>query len=284
MKILLTGASGFLGSYFINKYSSKYKIETFSFLNNNFKNLDLNDVDTVIHLSALVHQIDGATKKEYEKVNVTQSIKLAKKAKKNGVKHFIFMSTIKVYGEETDRAYLENSECNPQDEYGRSKLKAEIELQKFEDNNFVISIIRTPIVYGYGVKANIKNLISLVNKVPILPFANIQNRRNMVYIGNLCHLIDTIIEKEKNGVFLASDDKAVSTTDLIKLISKELDKKVYLVKVPFFEILLKIVRLDLHKKLYKSLEIDNSYTNKILGLKNLYSAEDGIKLMINGTR
>ncbi len=167
MKLLLTGANGFVGSYFKNNYKKKYNINTFSFLNDNLEDLDLSNMDTIIHLSALVHQMGGASKEEYEKINVTNTTDLAKKAKVSGIKNFIFMSTIKVYGEEVNIAYTENSECKPQDDYGKSKLKAEVELLRLEDKNFKISIIRTPIVYGYGVKANIKNLINLVNKVPI---------------------------------------------------------------------------------------------------------------------
>ncbi|MFV7791488.1 epimerase, partial [Aliarcobacter lanthieri] len=91
-----------------------------------------------------------------------------------------------------------------------------------------------PIVYGYGVKANIKNLISLVNKVPVLPLGKIKNKRSMVYIGNLCHLVDEIITQEKKGIFLASDDEPLSTSKLIELIAKNLDKKIYLIKIPFF--------------------------------------------------
>ncbi|MCD4667122.1 MAG: NAD-dependent epimerase/dehydratase family protein, partial [Sulfurimonas sp.] len=189
MKVLLTGSNGFIGNYFKDNYENKYNINTFSFLNDNFQDLDLQNTDTIIHLSALVHQMGGASEKEYEKVNVTQTLNLANKAKENGVKHFIFMSTVKVYGEETKTAYKEDSSCNPQDDYGKSKLKAEIELQKLENDNFKISIIRTPIVYGYGVKANIKSLINLVDKVSVLPFADIENKRSMVYVGNLCYLI-----------------------------------------------------------------------------------------------
>jgi UDP-glucose 4-epimerase len=165
--ILLTGLSGFVGNYFINKYKDKYNINTFSFRNNNFDNLNLKDINTIIHLSALVHQMGGASKEEYEKVNVTQTIDLAKKAKVSGMKHFIFMSIVKVYGEESDIAYIEDTICKPQDDYGISKLKAEQELLKLEDaetpqeggDNFKVSIIRTPIVYGYGVKRQILKIL-----------------------------------------------------------------------------------------------------------------------------
>lgn len=282
MKLLITGSNGFVGNYFINKYKGKYDIRTFSFLKDDINSLDCSEVDVVFHLSALVHQMGGASSEDYERVNVTQTLQLAKKAKKSGIKHFVFMSTVKVYGEETNSKYTENTVCNPEDDYGKSKLKAEQELQKLEDENFKISIIRTPIVYGYGVKANIKNLINLVNKVPVLPFGKIKNKRSMVYIGNLCHLVDEIITQEKQGIFLASDDEPLSTTRLIELIAKNLHKKVYLIKIPFFESLLKIVKPSFHKRLYGSLEVDNRITKEKLNLKNPYSVEDGIRLMIKG--
>jgi UDP-glucose 4-epimerase len=279
-KLLITGSNGFVGSYFINKY--KYDIKTFSFLKDDINNLDCKDIDIVFHLSALVHQMAGASADEYEKINVTQTLELAKKAKASGVKHFVFMSTVKVYGEETLNKYSENTNCNPEDDYGKSKLKAEKLLLELESDDFKVSIIRTPIIYGHGVKANIKNLVNLVNKVPILPFGNIPNKRSMVYIGNLCHLVDVVITQKQNGVFLASDDEPLSTSKLIELISKNLDKKVYLIKIPFFESLLKTLKPSFHKRLYGSLEVDNTITKEKLNLKNPYSVEDGIRLMIKG--
>ena len=281
-RILLTGSNGFVGTYFIDKYRDKYNIKTFSFLNDYIETLELINIDVVFHLSALVHQMGGASAQEYERVNVVQTLELAKKAKESGVKHFVFMSTVKVYGEETDVKYTENSDCNPEDDYGKSKLKAEIELQKLENENFKVSIVRTPIVYGFGVKANIKSLINLVNKVPILPFGGIQNKRSMVYIGNLCHLLDEIIIQEKSGVFLCADDEPLSTSRLCALIAKNLDKKVYLLKIPFFETLLKIAKPSFHKRLFGSLEVDNTLTKEKLNLKNPYSVEKGIELMIQG--
>ncbi|MFW3372435.1 NAD-dependent epimerase/dehydratase family protein [Aliarcobacter butzleri] len=283
-KLLITGSNGFIGNYFINNYKSKYNIKIFSFLKDDINTLDCNTIDIVFHLSALVHQMGGASANEYEKINVIQTIELAKKAKESGVKHFVFMSTVKVYGEETNSKYTENTVCNPEDNYGKSKLKAEQELQKLEDENFKISIIRTPIVYGYGVKANIKNLINLVNKVLVLPFGKIKNKRSMVYIGNLCHLVDEIIIQKKSGIFLACDDEPLSTSKLIELITKNLNRKMYLIKIPFFETLLKILKPSFHKRLYESLEIDNTITKEKLNLKNPYGVEDGIKLMIKGEK
>jgi nucleoside-diphosphate-sugar epimerase len=281
-KILLTGSSGFIGSYFINKYKETYDMQSFSFLKDDINTLDCKDVDVVLHLSALVHQMDGASKEEYERVNVIQTLQLAEKAKTLGVKHFVFMSTVKVYGEEIDIPYTQESECNPQDEYGKSKLKAEQLLQELEDETFKVSIIRTPIVYGYGVKANIKSLAQLVKKVPLLPFGKINNRRSMVYIGNLCHLVDIVISKRESGIFLAADEHPVSTTQLIMLIGKNLNRQVYLIRIPLFESLLKLLRPSFHKRLYGSLEINNSQTKQQLNLKNPYSVEDGIRCMLQG--
>jgi len=280
MNILLTGSNGFIGSYFKEKYINKYKIETFSFLNDDLNSLKLNNIDTIVHLSALVHQMAGASKDNYYRANVKNSLELAKKAKKSGVKHFIFMSSVKVYGEESGFIYKEDTPCNPKDEYGKSKLKAEIELKKLEDSNFTISIIRTPIVYGAGVKANILNLIKLIDKVPILPLGNIQNRRSMVYIGNICAIIERIIELKKSGIFLASDDKPISTSNFIELIAKALNKKIFLFSFYYFNIMVKKIKPSFYKRLYMNLEIDNSITKKELSFSNPYTTEEGINLML----
>ncbi|MDT8338263.1 MAG: epimerase, partial [Sulfurimonas sp.] len=131
-------------------------------------------------------------------------------------------------------------------------------------------------------------LVSLVKKVPVLPFGGIENKRSMVYIGNLCHLVDEVIGFRikhgvtASGVFLASDDKPLSTTRLIELIAKNLDKKIYLIKIPFFESLLKLLKPSFHKRLYGSLEVDNTLTKEKLNLTNPYSVEEGVRLMIHG--
>jgi len=307
-KLLITGASGFVGSYFIKHYKEKYDIQAFSFQKDDFETLHVKGVDIVLHLSALVHQMNGASEDEYEKINVTQTLALAKKAKASGVKQFVFMSTVKVYGEESEIPYTETSTCKPQDAYGKTKLKAEKKLQKLQDEHFKINIIRTPIVYGAGVKANIQSLTRLIQKVPVLPFGSIQNKRSFVYVGNLCHLVDEVIrfqtmlgmtgenshpesptcrseqDLESQNIFLASDNEPLSTTMLCKLIAKNLNKKLYLFKIPLFETLLRLLKPSFHKRLYGSLEVDNTQTRKKLNLKNPYSTENDIRLMLKGKK
>lgn len=284
MKLLMTGANGFVGSYFRNKYTNKYEIQTFSFLQNDFDALHVKGVDIVLHLSALVHQMNGASDDAYEKINVKQTLQLAHKAKEHGVNHFIFMSTVKVYGEESNTAYTEVSPCHPQDMYGKTKLKAEKELQALEDDNFKISIVRTPIVYGYGVKANLKNLMVLVDKVPVLPFGNIKNKRSLTYVGNLCALIECIINKQQSGVFLASDEKAFSTTHLMTTIAKVKKRSCWLFAFPFFPYLLKWLKPSFYKRLFESLEVDNRETKRILRFENPYTFEEGIDFMVHGEK
>lgn len=278
--ILLTGANGFIGRYFISQHGQLHKISTFSFLNDNFESLHVNNIDVVLHLSALVHQ-PKASYEEYEQANVQNTINLALKAKANGVKHFVFMSTIAVYGEEHCVLH-ENLTCKPVGFYGMSKLKAEIALQKLQDEYFTVSIIRPPMVYGYNAPGNIKSLMRLIKKIPVLPFLNINNQRSFVYVGNLCAMIESIIEAKKSGVFLACDDALLSTTQLIELIAQSMEKKIYLMQLSFFSKFLKWLKPFIYQRLYESLVVDNSQTKKALEFKNPYSVEEGIRFMVQG--
>lgn len=283
MKILLTGASGFIGSHFI-QHSISHKIIPFSFHNDNISTLNLSDFDAVVHLAALVHHMNGADSKEYERINVIQTLELAQKAKKDGIKQFIFMSTVKVYGEECDIAYTEATPCHPQDDYGKSKLLAEQELQKLSDRHFKVSIIRTPIVYGAGVKGNIKNLIDLIQKMPILPFGNTQNQRSMVYVGNLCALIESVLEQHADGIFLACDDTSLSTSEFIRKIAVALEKKLYLIQIPLFETALQYLKPSFQKRLFENLIVDNTLTKERLKFHNTYTIEEGINTMLQGKK
>ncbi len=279
-KILITGASGYIGSSFINQYS-KYQFERFSFLNQKLKDIDFEHIDTILHCAALVHQKVEYPYKKYHEINVNYPVKLAKLAKKNGVKQFVFISSIAVYGEDKEKLD-ENTSCNPTTPYGKSKLEAEQELLKLNDEIFVVSIIRPPMVYGKDAPGNIDSLMKFVKKIPIIPLGGIENKRSFVSIENLCYIINEVITQQKEGIFLASDDKPLSTSKLIELIAKNLDKKLFLVKIPLFETFLKLLKPSFHKRLYGSLEVDNTITKQKLNLRNPYSVEEGIGLMING--
>jgi UDP-glucose 4-epimerase len=279
--LLLTGSSGFIASSFLEKEADKYLIKTFSFQRESLQNLSLKGIDTVLHLAALVHQKDIEDDEIYRKVNYFMTMNLAKKAKEEGVKHFIFMSTVKVYGEVSEKeCFTEGSKCSPIDGYGRSKLEAEVALASLENNGFKVSIIRTPIVYGPKVKANILKIVKLLSLFPYLPFANILNRRSMVYIGNLIQLIDIVIQKRPSGVLLASDPDDFSTSEFFTWISQSLHKKTYLFSLPWFSSFLKIVKPKIYQRLYTDLCIDASETQRILDFKPSFTTQEGIDKMI----
>lgn len=279
MKILLTGSNGYLGNSFVKNYYNKYEFEKFSLVNQKLENIDFNNVDVVLHCAALVHQKVEHSYEKYYNINVDYPVKLAKLAKENGVKQFIFISTIAVYGED-EEVIDENTTCNPITLYGKSKLEAEKQLQDLNYESFVVSIIRLPMIYGKDAPGNIDSLVKLVKKISIIPLGSIKNKRSFIFIKNLCYMINKVISQQKAGIFLCSDDEPLSTSKLIELIAKNLNKKIYLTKVPFFEIVLKIVKPSFHKRLYGSLEVDNSITKEKLGLINPYSIEEGIKLML----
>ncbi|KAB7884547.1 NAD-dependent epimerase/dehydratase family protein [Poseidonibacter ostreae] len=295
--LLITGSNGYLGNSFINQYKNKYKFEKFSLLNQKLEDINFDAIDVVLHCAALVHQKVEHPYEKYYEVNVEYPLRLAKIAKENGVKQFIFISTIAVYGEGLEKLEKDTS-CNPTTHYGKSKLEAEKQLLELNNEDFVVCIIRPPMVYGKNAPGNIDSLIKLVKKLPILPLAKINNKRSFVSIQNLCHLIDEIIRfrieygMTGENIFLASDDEPLSTSRLIELIAKNLDKKVYLIKIPFFESLLKLLKPSFHKRLYGSLEVDNSIKKEKLypkstslkRFKNPYSVEEGIKLMIYGEK
>jgi len=283
--LLITGSNGYLGSSFMNQYKNKYKFEKFSLLTQRLEDINFDDIAIVLHCAALVHQKEKHSYATYHEINVEYPVKLAKLAKKNEVQQFVFISTIAIYGEDEEKLD-ENTSCNPITPYGKSKLEAEKQLLELSDDNFVVSIIRPPMVYGKNAPGNIDSLVKLLKKLPIIPLGGIENKRSFISIQNLCYMIDEIIAQRQNGIFLVSDDEPLSTSRLIELIAKNLDKKVYLIKIPFFESLLKIVKPSFHKRLYGSLEVDNTLTKeKLFGEAKAslpYSVEDGIRLMLHG--
>jgi nucleoside-diphosphate-sugar epimerase len=279
MNLILTGSSGFIGHHFLKK-TKEYTIIPISLKNTPVDHINFNNVDTILHLAGLAHQMNGAPEKEYFRINSDLTIEFATKAKEKGVKHFIFISTAKVYGESTKigHPFNERSPCFPTDPYSKSKLQAEERLKILEDDNFTISIIRIPLVYGAGVKGNLKSLINLIRKTPLLPLGKINNKRSLLYVGTLIDFLKTVIEKKKSGIFIACDNTALSSTQLIRLLADSLNKKIILFKMPFFiKKSIELFKPAIIERLYDSFELDNTVTNQLLEFSPKYSIEEGVK-------
>ncbi len=282
MNVLITGHTGFVGSNFLSK-SHDFKCIGCDLLIHKVSEIDFKGVDTVLHLSALVHQMKGAPEELYFEVNRDLAFNVAKRAKELGVKQFILMSTSKVYGESSSKNsyWDETSTCNPTDPYGKSKLEAERLICDIADENFKVAIIRSPLVYGVGVKANMLNLVKLIDKFPLLPLGGIQNSRSMVYIGNLIALIDNIINQQVSGIFIAGDQSPLTTTRLVQYISCGLEKKRFFFKLPYLIIKLAgVIKPTFVARLFGSLVLDNSNTNKILKFTPPFTSEEGVIEMV----
>jgi nucleoside-diphosphate-sugar epimerase len=282
MKILITGENSFVGRNFLS-YSVFKNVEEISLLKHSPENIDFTGYDVVIHLVAIVHQKKTIPESQYFIINRDLCIKVADLAKKAGVKQFIFLSTVKVYGKfiSGSEPWNEKSLCLPEDAYGKSKYEAELALKKLEDDHFTVSIIRTPLVYGEYVRANMLSIMKLVKRSSILPFKDVNNRRNFTGAENLVSFIDRIIEKRASGIFIAMDEKAISTSELVKMISENLGKKIILFKIP--DIIVKIgmtVLPSIFDRLYGSFEMDNSMTLEILDFKPPKSTTEGIRKMV----
>lgn len=281
-KILITGANSFVGTNF-RKFSKYRDIEEISLLDHRPDSIDLKKFDVVLHLAAIVHQSKKISEEEYMKVNRDLCLRMAEKAKKSGIGQFVFLSTCKVYGETcSDGGILnEDSSCSPNDPYGRSKYEAEIGLRKLVDDKFIVSIIRTPLVYGEGVKANMFRILRLVEKFPLLPFEDINNNRSFTYIENLVGFIDAAIDKKAGGTFLAKDDEALSTTELVTLLSKYLGGKLKLFRLPAFMLkLISFLTPSIFDRLFGSSEFENAKTKEVLSYAPAVSSEEGIKRMV----
>lgn len=244
-KILITGVNSFVGNSFANwikTRSEKYIIEKISLRDDTWKSRDFSSYDIILHVAGIAHVSRSPRFEElYFRVNRDLTIELAKKAKKDGVKQFIFLSSIIVYGDSIDNTdYITNDTIpKPSNFYGMSKLQAEEGISKLNDTDFKIVIIRTPIIYGKGSKGNYQKLLKAAKILPIFP--DINNQRSMIHIDNLCEFIRLIIENEDQGYFYPQNKEYVKTSEMVKLIAEVHNRRIILVKIfnPIINMLIK---------------------------------------------
>ena len=258
--ILVFGKDSYIGTNFekwLNKSKEgNYNISSISSKDDEWRKADFSKYDVIFCLAGIAH-VSANKKLEdlYYKVNRDLPIEVAKKAKAEGVKQFIFMSSMIIYGADGKigqfKIIKEDTSKVPIDFYGRSKLEADEAIQKLSDEKFKTIIIRAPMVYGPNCKGNFPKLKKIAKILPIFP--DIENNRSMIYIDNLVECIKQNIDNENSGVIYPQNKEYVSTKSIIEAMAKAMNKKMHFVMI--FNPILKL----LSKKI--------NYINKIFGNK-----------------
>lgn len=303
-KVLVTGATGFIGSALLKKLDSTGFVtrpvarttnaERDIFLVGNIDGSTiwakaLQECSIVIHLAARVHvmhekAVDSLA--EFRRVNVEGTLALAQQAAKAGVERFIFLSSIKVNGEQTNigQCFVPSDAPNPSDAYSISKFEAEEGLRGIaKKTGMGVVIIRPVLVYGPGVKANFLRMMHCLSRGIPLPLGCIkENRRSLVFLDNLVDLIITCIDHPyaANQTFLVSDDEDMSTTALLRRMAAAMGKSPRLIPMPVRLITVgaKIVgRPDIAQRLCGSLHVDISKTKALLGWSPPVSVDEGLR-------
>ncbi len=225
-------------------------------------------------------QIDA---RKYFEINHVSTLRMAELAKRQGAKHFIFLSSSKVFGDNQHHLVLtESTECQPSDAYGESKLVAEQDLLGMKSDQFVITIIRPPLVFGPGVKGNLIRLLKLVDSAWPLPFGNAQANRSMVNVDNLIALIVHLLNKPTSGVFHAGEATTPTVKELVRAMRLKLNRTPRLVAVPqVFNKLGQVLVPAQMNRLFGGMILSNAYTNQTLGFVPPFSFETGIGKMVD---
>lgn len=275
-KILITGKNSYVGTSlerWLGNHTNSYSIDCISLRDDSWKKNDFSLYDTVFHVAGIAHvSSDPSMEAEYYKVNRDLTIETAKKAKAEGVKQFIFMSSIIVYGDSrSDSTFIDKYTIpKPSNFYGNSKLQAEEGIKELEIDNFQVVIVRPPMIYGKGSRGNFPKLAKIAKKIPVFP--DIDNKRSMIHIDNLCEFIKLMIDNEESGLFFPQNSEYVKTSEMVKMIGNVYGKDINLTKV--FNPLLKVMGLKLRiiNKVFGNLVYDKSLSNykenyQIRGLK-----------------
>lgn len=247
-KILITGAGSYIGTAFADylaQWPESYQVDTLDMLGDSWREHSFAGYDAVYHVAGIAHSDSGPISPEkaklYYQVNTGLTVETAQKAKQDGVKQFLFMSSAIVYGDSApvgkDKCITKETVPAPANSYGDSKLQAENGILPLQDETFKVVILRPPMVYGKDSKGNYPILSKLARKLPLFP--KVENRRSMIYIENLLEFVRLMIENEEQGIFWPQNSEYSNTSDLVKQIAAVHGRNILL--VPGFSWTLKLL-------------------------------------------
>ncbi len=231
--ILITGKNSYIGTSLENwlmREPDKYKVDTVDMKDGLWKEKDFSVYDVVFHVAGIAHVLSDPKMEDlYYKVNRDLTIETAEKAKAEGVKQFIFMSSIIVYGDSSSskRIIDKNTVPKPSNFYGNSKLQAEEGIKDLESDDFKIVVLRPPMIYGKGSKGNYPRLANMAKKTPVFP--DIDNERSMLHIDNLCEFIKVMIDYEESGLYFPQNKEYVKTSELVRTIAEVHGKRIWMI-------------------------------------------------------
>ena len=238
-KILITGANSYIGvsvEQYLQRWPERYQVDTIDMIDGSWRETDFRGYDALLHVAGLVHQPqsknDPAQAERYDRINHLLAVETARKAKADGVKQFLFLSSASVYGLNAPVGKVvmitKDTPLNPTDNYGISKKKAEEGLSQLWDPQFKLAILRPPMIYGKGCKGNYRTMAKLASKLPFFPW--VENQRSMLYIENLAECIRLLIDDEAEGIFCPQNNEYVNTSEMVNLISHANGRGILLVR------------------------------------------------------
>jgi len=263
-QILVTGASGFVGSHWFESCRLREQCQAVSLQSKKVADLQLNGIETVIHMAGIAHRMGQPSGSIYYDVNRDMTLELARHARAAGVSQFIYLSSTKVMGDEGGY-FDEQSVPHPVDDYGKSKFEAELGLGSLISGSFTVSIVRPPLIYGPGVKGNVLRIMELLSKPWPLPLDGIDNARSMVSIANLIALLERIVELRAPGTFIAGDAAPISTTQLVRSLADGMHSRARLFALPRWAQRTALRALPrVGQRLFESYVVSNTETNRRL--------------------
>lgn len=275
-KLLITGTSSYIGNSlesWLKKSDKDYKVDKISLRGANWKDLDFSNYDSVFHVAGIVHIKETAENRDsYYKVNRDLAFEVAQKAKAEGVKQFVFLSTMSVYGLESG-SIDSNTKSSPNTSYGESKLQAEKLLESLREESFKVAVLRPPMVYGRGCKGNYPKLAKLARKTPIFP--QIENSRSMVYIDHLSEFTRHLIDDERDGLFFPQNSEYVCTSEMVRIIGKQNGKNIMMTRL--FNPIIRMLKAGTVEKVFGSLTYDKKMSD-YEKIYQLFEFEDTIEL------